>query len=121
MSKIATLAGMTELPRGLTRRKITTKMGGSQRAAMSPRPRKELTKDDLKTFRGRFAAHLMALMESAGKTNTDIANATGLGEPAVRRWLRGEGVPELSVLESIADALGVADYRELLPPPKKKR
>lgn len=86
-----------------------------------PRPPKELSKEERSTFQGRFALHLQTLMDAAGKTKDDIAEATGLGEAAIRRWLRAEGAPDLHNLEKIAAALNLDDYRELLPPPAKRK
>lgn len=95
------------------------RLGGSLKGGRVPRPRKELSKRELKTFRGRFAAHLESLMEAAGFTKDDLAEETGLGEATIRKWLRAEGTPDFPSMEKVADALGLDDYRLLLPPPKK--
>lgn len=98
---------------------IATKMGGSRKAKNVPRPPKELSKKEQRTFRGRFAMHLQSLLTASGVSKDELANETGLGEPTIRKWLRADGTPDVSSLESIAAALGIDDYRMVLPPPKR--
>lgn len=89
---------------------------------MAARPRKTLGKREQKTFKGRFAVHLQALLDDRGWTHHDLANRAGLKEPTLRKWLRGESVTDTLDLEALASALNtpehpIADYRMVLPPP----
>lgn len=86
-----------------------------------PRPRKQLTKRDLRKPKGRFAAHLQALLDARGLSTAAFAKSVGVGEPTVRKWLRAESVPETLDLERIGQALDLPghpfpDYRMILPP-----
>lgn len=85
------------------------------------RPSKELTKQEQRTFRGRFALHLEALLAASGMTKDSLATETGLGEPTIRKWLRAEGTPDPKSMELVAEALGIDDYRMIFPPPIPKR
>lgn len=90
-------------------------------ATMTPKPRKQLSKRESRTFHGRFAARLQSLLEERGWTTADAAKRFGLGEPAVRYWLRAQSLPATGDLERIGKALDTPahpfpDYRELLPP-----
>ena len=69
------------------------------------RPRKELSRKELRTYAGRFAAHLAALLEERGWSTLHAATNFGVGEPAVRKWLRAESVPDAETLERIGKAL----------------
>ena len=97
------------------------KMGGSLKGGRVPRARKELSKAEQRTFRGRFATHLQSLLTAAGMSTGDLAKETGLGEPAIRKWLRADGTPDPTSMELVAEALGIDDYRLVLPPPLLKR
>ena len=80
-----------------------------------PRKMKTLTAEDMQTFRGRFAARLRQLMKDNDITSTQLAKAVGVGEPAVRMWTRGDCFPPVDRLELIGEAIGVKDYRTILP------
>lgn len=85
------------------------------------RPRKHLSRDTQRTFRGRFAAHLQAMLDERGWMPHDLARRLKLRPPAIRKWLRADGGPELTLLERLAAALctrqhPVKDYRDVLPP-----
>lgn len=90
------------------------------------RPRKYLSHDEQKTFRGRFAMHLQAMLDARGWLPQDLARRLKLRPPAIRKWLRADGGPELTLLERLAAALctrehPVADYRDVLPPGAKPK
>lgn len=74
----------------------------------------------------RFALHLRDLMERRGWSSKQVAELVTeaglpLGDRAVDSWLRGESMPKAKDLETIGVALGLADYRDLLPKPLKRR
>lgn len=101
----------------------TKETGGSKSRAAMPKARKQLSREERRTPKGRFAAHLQALLDERGLTTAGFAGAIGVGEPTVRKWLRADSVPETLDLERIGKALNTAkhpfpDYRHILPPPK---
>lgn len=88
---------------------------------MAARPRKKLTKRELAKPKGRFAAHIQALLDERGWDTNEAAWRFGVGEPTVRKWLRAESVPETLDLQRIGKALDIPgypfpDYRQVLPP-----
>jgi hypothetical protein len=91
-----------------------TKLRGSKGPIVG-KPKKVLKPSDLRTFKGRFAAHLFALMEQHGIDAVRVAKACGLKEPAVRRWLRADGLPALDHLETLGKLFNLPDYRDVLP------
>ena len=62
----------------------------------------------------QFAKRLRALW--GNKPATELAEALGVTPDAVRKWLRGEHVPPLDDWPALAKSLGLADWRDLLPP-----
>lgn len=105
----------------------TAKLADSTRARtrkrqVAARPRKKLSKAELRTQKGRFAAHIERLLFERGWKPADLAARLGLSEPAIRRWLRGEVTPDTMDLERIGKAFDtpefpLPDYRDVLPPP----
>ena len=83
-------------------------------------PRKEI--DPLTTdLRERFALHLRTLLDKKGmgpKAFCDGMKEAGdeVSLAAVKKWMAGNGFPNVANLVSIAKVLGVADYRKILPP-----
>lgn len=72
----------------------------------------------------RFALKLRAIMAEKGWSSDDVAQriqAAGVDitHRGVDCWLRGEGLPKAKDLEAVGEALGYADYRMILPDPKK--
>jgi hypothetical protein len=88
----------------------------TKRATVAPRERKRPTGPDRRTAQGRFALHLDALLIERGMDTTALAKASSIAEPTIRKWLRGESIPPVTSLPAIAKALGMADYRQVLPP-----
>ncbi len=85
-----------------------------------PRPPKTLSKAELKTARGRFAAHLAALLKQRGWDHHQFAERLGLSEQTVRKWLRADGMPAIESLRKVGEALDckahpLKDYRLILP------
>jgi hypothetical protein len=88
-----------------------------------PRGRLGISPKD-KDLPARFALRLRELMERRGWNSRDVADlVTREGVPvmdrAVDAWLAGRRLPKLKDLERIGTALGLADYRDLLPAPIK--
>jgi len=100
----------------------TTKIMAHQGARGVARPPKELTKEQLRSFRGRFVTHLKALMAERGIPDTaTLSEKSGVKEPTIRKWFRCECNAEPESIERIAKALGIDDYRLVYPPPRIKR
>lgn len=76
---------------------------------------KSLSAADRRTFKGRFAIRLAELMDARGLSATSLAALIDVDEPAIRKWLRADGLPELKQIEPLGKALGLKDYREVLP------
>lgn len=86
------------------------------------RQRKQLTKGEARKLGepGAFALHLDALLTERGISPQELADsckAAGLPieEHTVRAWLRGENMPKTHHLRKLGKALGLADYRHVLP------
>lgn len=98
-------------------------MGGSKPTSRDvSRQRKQLTKAEARKLGepGSFALHLDALLTERGISPQDLAESCkALGLPieehAVRAWLRGENMPKAHHLRKLGKALGLADYRHILP------
>ena len=106
---------MNSLQAAKRRRRVDAPTKGADVAA---RERKKLTKAEQRTPKGRFAMHLAALMQQRAIDNKTLADRLGIGEATVRKWLRAESVPETLDLEALGKALGLLDYRSVLPPSK---
>ena len=48
------------------------------------------------------------LRESRGMTQTELAEKIGVGNKAVSKWETGKGLPDISLLQPLAAALGVS-------------
>ncbi len=82
-----------------------------------PKKAKKLTANDKRSDAGKFAAHLANLMQSKGISKEELTKRTGIEDATLRKWLRGDGMPgSFASLKSLADALSISDYREMLPP-----
>lgn len=66
------------------------------------------------TVRRKFAHRLHDLAD--GLTYADIAKVCGTSTETVSKWFAGENLPDLEYWPKLAKALGLSDYRELLPP-----
>lgn len=71
---------------------------------------------DLAPHLRKFAAHLASLI---GDDSVRVAESVGVSPDAVRKWCRGAMVPNLEHWPKLAAAVGLTDWRELLPPLKK--
>ncbi|MGC4002849.1 MAG: helix-turn-helix transcriptional regulator [Pirellulales bacterium] len=86
---------------------------------MSPRNRAK--EPDPKLPSGQWAIHLCALMEAKGTTATELAEAVGKGRATVFQWLRGDLIPSLDHWPTIAKALGLKSWQQLVPPSTKQK
>ena len=67
-----------------------------------------LKSDDLKTV---IAANIADLRRKQGMTQMDLAEKLNYTDKAISKWERGESIPDVLVLKSIADLFGVTvDY-----------
>jgi transcriptional regulator with XRE-family HTH domain len=55
-------------------------------------------------------------MDEVGITSKALAAKLGIKEPTVRYWLRAETFPDIETLAALGKALGLDDYRKVLPP-----
>lgn len=58
-----------------------------------------------------IASNLQELRKSAGLTQTELADRLNYSDKAVSKWERGESMPDINILKSLADMYGVSvDY-----------
>lgn len=64
--------------------------------------------EDIKAI---IANNISALRRESGMTQTALAEKLNYSDKAISKWERGESIPDISVLKSIADLFGVTvDY-----------
>lgn len=88
---------------------------------MSPRREKQLNPRS-RDFPTRFARHLRQLLKRKRLSVAEFRNnlrTAGLNVSmiAVRKWLSAERVPHAQDFEAIAKALGIRNYKNVMPPP----
>ncbi len=54
-----------------------------------------------------IAKNLAALRQNAGMTQSELAEKLNYSDKAISKWERGESIPDVIVLKSIADLFGV--------------
>lgn len=54
-----------------------------------------------------IAKNIIQLRQSAGMTQTQLAEKINYSDKAVSKWERGESMPDISVLKEVADMFGV--------------
>ncbi len=65
----------------------------------------------MKELNDIIAANIAELRKTSGLTQNDLAEKLNYSDKAVSKWERGESIPDVSVLKSIADNFGVTvDY-----------
>ena len=102
---------------------MTCTLGRPRRnQSMTPRRRKFLNprSDD---FGVRFGIHLRELLDKRKLTVGEFservqAAGVNVSAEAVHKWIAGGRIPRPQDMEGIAAALGLKDYRHLLPPPQ---
>jgi len=88
---------------------------------VAPVPKKQLTAKEKRTPAGKFAVRLQLLLDERGWESADFARKLGVDPPAVRRWLRADGLPgSLELAIRIGKALDVPghpfpDWRQAFP------
>lgn len=92
--------------------KAANKMGPSNKGSEVGRKR---TRPSFKpdTLRHRFSHRLHDL--AGDMTFDQIANAVGVSKITVSKWFSGDNLPDLEYWPKLAKALGLKDYRDLLP------
>lgn len=102
--------------------KKRSNMSDSQQDRKVGAPQKELTAREAKKLgeAGAFALHLAALLKERGWDHSELstrckAAKLEIEEHAVRAWLRGENMPKSKDLRPLANVLGLADKRHILP------
>lgn len=93
----------------------TATMGGSTESRTVVRKRTSKPGRDLPLTLRKFAEHLSALV---GDDAVKVARAVGVSPDSVRKWCRGDMVPHLDHWPRLAKAVGLKDWRNLLPPLK---
>jgi transcriptional regulator with XRE-family HTH domain len=68
------------------------------------------------TLREKLAARLRKL--AGDRPAHEIAEKVGVSVNTVLKWLKAENSPDLEYWPKLAAALGLDDYRDLLPPRK---
>jgi ribosome-binding protein aMBF1 (putative translation factor) len=69
-------------------------------------------------FNRRFAEHLRTLIDERGLRVADLALEIGRGDEVIYQYLRGKALPSVEVIVALGRALGLRDYRKVLPPTK---
>lgn len=103
--------------------KSYTGKGGTEGTVVQSRAKLDPADNRLEA---RFARKLRALMAERKLNSPDVsrllaAGGVEIGPRGIDRWLRAEGGPRFGELEAIGNALGLEDYRELLPEPALKK
>lgn len=90
---------------------------------MTPRKRFDLdpSSDDYGT---RWAIHLRRLVDQRRLSPAEFrerlkVEGLEISHQTIEAWLRGRRLPRVGDLEMIARVLKVADYRKILPPPRR--
>lgn len=90
-----------------------TKMGGSQKGPKVGKVRR-VNKSFATSPSGQFAKRLNQLLRN--QPASDLADKLGVSDDAVLKWLRGDRTPPIDQWPDIAKALGLSDWRDLIPP-----
>lgn len=76
-----------------------------------PRTRPKFKRD---TPRRKFVHHLHDVV--GRRTFQEIADVVGVSRITVSKWFSGDNLPDLNYWPKLAKALGLKDWRDLLPP-----
>lgn len=68
------------------------------------------------TLRRKFCLRLHDLADAAGVTGDDIADSCKTTKATVSKWFTGRTVPDIEDWPALANALKLANIRDLLPP-----
>lgn len=97
----------------MTATKERSKVGGSSKGLHVGRKRTAKPPKTLSNAERKFALRLSELI---GDNAPAVAEKVGVSSDAVRKWCAGDSVPSLDKWPKIAAAVGLKDYRDLLPP-----
>ena len=107
---------------------MRTRGSNAKRLAETPkrgRPRKEKGRILLKTPSGKFADYLQSLLDDAGMSAEELADAVSTPDDTVSvqsvwKWLQGAHVPHLDRWPAIAAALNIRNLKNPKNPKKLK-
>ena len=90
---------------------------------MAPRKRHDLDPSS-HDYATRWAIHLRKLVDQRRLSPAECwerlkVEGLEVSHQTVEAWLRGRRLPRVGDLEMIARVLKVADYRKILPPPRR--
>lgn len=94
----------------------------SRSRQVAAKKRRKMTVAEKRTLEGRFSLRLREMLDAkkweVGDFHEQLKRfGVAVEKPAIHAWLRGDTMPKARDLEKIGQSLGLADYRELLPPP----
>ncbi len=89
----------------------TTKMATPSGAVMGRKRTRPTFKRD--TPRHKFVHHLHDL--AGTRTFQEIADAVGVAKITVAKWFNGDNLPDLDYWPDLAKAMGLKNWRDLLP------
>lgn len=69
---------------------------------------KNLKSEDLEKIKSNIAANLTAFRKEAGMTQQELAEKLNYSDKNVSKWERGEGIPDVLVLATLAEMYGVS-------------
>jgi len=93
-----------------------TKIKPCKKGLTVNRPRE--TTPSKRTAEGLFALYLAHLIAESGVKSADLAKATGISRDTLFAWLRADSSPQVRYWPKLAKALGLSDWRLLVPPPE---
>ena len=65
----------------------------------------------MEEIKANFAKNLMSLRKEMKLTQVELAEKINYSDKAISKWERGESVPDIGILKTIADMFGVTvDY-----------
>lgn len=94
----------------------------SRSRRVAAKKRRKMTVAEKRTLEGRFGLRLREFLDvkrwEVGDFHEQLKRfGVEVEKPAIHSWLRGGSMPKSRDLEKIGLALGLTDYRDLLPPP----
>lgn len=86
------------------------------RGSKEPRVGRKRTSKPPKSLSLPERKFALRLAELVGDRSGEVAEKVGVTHDAVLKWLAGRSVPSLDKWPKLAAAVGLKDYRDLLPP-----
>ncbi len=100
----------------LPRAKRQAKLVGSPSKGPAVAGRQRTSEPNPTTPEGQWALWLRHLIEKSGLSVSAFAKEAGKGNATVFRYMRGDVCPPLNEWPAIASALGLENWRGLIPP-----